>query len=98
MKSILEKLYDGEIYPDELIVPKDPEYHETNQKISDTLDTWKKKLSEDDFKQLEKLLDLRSCVDSMDATSSFVYGFKLGAAMMIEVLTGKEELARGTGN
>lgn len=98
MKSILELLYDGEIYLDELIVPKNSKSHEINQKITDALDTWKKKLSEDDFKQLEALLELRSCVDSMDATFSFVYGFKLGVVIMIEVLNGKEELAHGTGN
>ncbi len=38
MKSILEELYEGEVYPAELIVPKDAKYHETNQKISDALD------------------------------------------------------------
>ena len=95
MKTILEKLYEGNIYPDEFIIPKDPEYRPLNQKISDTIETLKKKLSEDDYNQLENLLDLRSQSSSMDAAASFMYGFKLGAVIMIEVLTGKEELVRG---
>ena len=94
MKTILEQLFDGNIYPDELIISRDPEYRPLNKKISATMETWKKKLSEDDFKQLEDLLDLRSQSSSMHATASFMYGFKLGAAIMIEVLTGKEELFR----
>lgn len=98
MKSILEELYGGEVYPAELIVPKDPEYNETNQKISDALDAWKKKLSEDDFKQLETFLNMISCSNSIEATSTFVYGFKLGAAIAIEVLTGQGELIRKIGN
>jgi hypothetical protein len=34
MKSILEELYGSEIYPAELIVPKDPEYHELTESLS----------------------------------------------------------------
>ena len=95
MKTILEELYDGNIYPDELIISKDPEYRPLNKKISDLLEMWGKKLSEDDYKQFEAFMDLRSELSSMEASASFVYGFKLGAAIIIEVLTGKEELVRG---
>ena len=94
MKTILEELYDGNIYPDELIISKDPEYRPLNKRISDMLAMWKKKLSEEDYNQLETLLDLRSESSSMEASESFMYGFRLGALIMIEVLTGKEELVR----
>lgn len=94
MKTILENLYDGSIYPDELIISKDPEYRPLSKEISNTLEMWKKKLSKDDFEQLEALLDLRCKSSSMDATASFMYGFKLGAMIMIEVLTGKGDLVR----
>ena len=95
MKSILEELFDGSIYPDVLIISRDPEYYPLNKKISGTMEMWKNKLSEDDFKELENLLDLRSQSDSMHAAASFMYGFKLGAAIIIEVLNGKGELVRG---
>lgn len=95
MKSILEELYDGNIYPDELIISKDPEYRPLNKRISDMLAMWKNKLSEDDYNQLENLLDLRSQSGSMEASESFMYGFKLGALIMMEVLTGKEDVVRG---
>ena len=92
MKTILEEMFAGNIYPDELIISKDPEYHQLNKKISDAMEMWKNILSEDDYEQLEALLDLYSKSNSMDATASFVYGFKLGATIIIEVLSGKGEL------
>jgi hypothetical protein len=95
MKSILEELYASNIYPDELIISKDPEYRPLSQKISDILEMWEKKLSENDYNQLETLLDLRSQLSSMEASESFIYGFRLGALIMTEVLAGKEELVRG---
>ncbi|SDH99937.1 DUF6809 family protein [Desulfosporosinus hippei] len=95
MKSILEELYNGNLYPSELIVSKDPKYRPLNRRISEIGAIWKKKLSEDEYNQLETLLDLRSQSSSMEATESFVCGFRLGALIMIEVLSGKEEFLRG---
>lgn len=95
MKTILEELYDGNIYPDELIIPKDPGYNLLNQKISDMLEMWKKKLSDDDYKLFEMFMDLRCESSSMEASASFIYGFKLGTLIMIEVLSGRDELIRG---
>ncbi|SDE17004.1 DUF6809 family protein [Sporomusa acidovorans] len=95
MKSILEELYNGNIYPAELIFPKAPEYRPLNKRISDTLEMWQKKLPEDDYNQLDNLLDLHSQSSSMEASESFLYGFRLGALIMIEVLTEKEKLVRG---
>lgn len=95
MKNILENLYDGNIYPAELIISKNPEYQPLSQKVSDVMDIWRKKLSEDDYNQLESLLDLRSELGSMEASASFMYGFKLGALIMMEVLDGKGDVVRG---
>lgn len=94
MKSILQELYDGSIYPDELIISKDPEYWSLNKKISVRMDMWKNKLSKDEFTELEALMDLRSQVDSLHAEASFLYGFKFATWIMIEVMTGKGELVR----
>jgi predicted metallo-beta-lactamase superfamily hydrolase len=95
MKTILEELYDGNIYPAELIVSKDPEYRPLNQEISNTMKIWRSKLSEGDYEQLEALMDLRCKSTSMEASATFMYGFRLGAVIMIEVLTGKEKLVHG---
>ncbi|TCL72450.1 hypothetical protein EDC14_1006165 [Hydrogenispora ethanolica] len=94
MKPILEELHAGKIYPDELILPKDPQYRPINQKISDAMKVWREKLSETDYQQLESLMNLHSQSDAMEATASFVHGFKLGALIMMEVLNGREEVVR----
>lgn len=94
MKTILEELYDGHILPAELIVPQNPEYRLLNRKISDIKETWQKKLSEEDYKALETLLELCCESSMMEASASFGYGFKLGAMIMLEVLGGKGEPVR----
>jgi hypothetical protein len=43
---------------------------------------------------LDTILDLCHVADSMEVRSSFEYGFRLSAALMVEVLAGREELAR----
>ena len=55
---------------------------------------WQKKFSENDFHNLEKLMDLRCESNSMENSAAFSYGFKLGAIIMIEVLTEQNELIR----
>ncbi len=94
MRSILEELYNGRIFPAELIVPKDLDYCSVNQTISDLKETWQQKLSTEDFKLLEALLELYYESSTLEASASFGYGFKLGALLMLEVLGGREELVR----
>jgi hypothetical protein len=95
MKPILEELFYGQIYPFERIVPNDPGYRPLNQKISAIKQTLQEKLPAEDCQALEELLDL--CCDSgvLESAASFRYGFKLGALIMLEVLGGKGEPARG---
>ena len=94
MKPILEELHAGNITPDELILPKDPQYRPVNQKISESMKIWQTKLAETDFQQLETLLDLRDQSSAMETSAAFAYGFKPGALIMIEVLNGREEVVR----
>ena len=93
MKSILQLLYNGEIFPSELIIPKGPEYRQINKKIEEE----KQKLSEEDCKRFEELDDLCCQSYSMRAKESFLYGFKLGALIIAEVFTGQSQLYRNVG-
>jgi hypothetical protein len=93
MKTILEELYDGHIFPRELIVPKDPEYRPLNKQIAAVMETWQKKLSPADYQSLESFLQLYCQSNAMETSASFVYGFKLGAMIMLEVTAGKGGLA-----
>lgn len=95
MKTILEELFDGYIFPAELIVPQNPEYWALNQKTAGLKETWQKKLSEDEYQALQTLLELHCQSMALEISASFEYGFKLGAMIMMEVLGGRGKLVRG---
>ncbi|MFB5674858.1 DUF6809 family protein [Paenibacillus terreus] len=88
MQSVLESLYYGDLVPHEQSISHSPEHKLLNEQITASLNSWKKKLSEDDFNELEALTDLYHQIQGIDISSSFTNGFKLGAAMMIEVVSG----------
>ena len=91
MKSILEELFYGQIFPFERIVPQDPGYRPLNQKISDIKKTLQERIAAEDYQALEGLLNLGCDSSVMEAYASFEYGFKLGALIMLEVLSNKGE-------
>jgi hypothetical protein len=88
MQNVLESLYYGDLVPHEQRISQNPEYKLLNEQITASLNSWKKKLSEDDFNELEALTELYHQIQGIDMASSFTNGFKLGAAMMIEVFSG----------
>jgi hypothetical protein len=94
MPTILEELYYGRLRPDEAIVPQDPAYDRINERISDAVEGCKRSLTEVQFRQLEEILDLMGESHSIHVTAVFVYGFKMGAGLMMEVSTGQGELFR----
>lgn len=86
MPNILESLYHGSLFPEEDIISKAPHYRPLNMQITESLGTWRQKLSAGEFEELESLLELYSQVQGMEMTAAFVSGFKAGTLMMIEVL------------
>ncbi|MGD8401501.1 MAG: hypothetical protein PVH64_11325 [Bacillota bacterium] len=92
MRSFLEALYGGWISPAEMSAPKNPEYRQINRKIDELRKEWQQKLTEENCEQLETILDLCREADSIEVTASFEYGFRWGAAIMVEVIIGREEL------
>lgn len=85
MPSFLESLYYGNLNPVEKAVSNDPQYRQLSRQISESMDVWKKRLSDDDFHELEELLDLYRQVQGLEMAASFTDGFRLGATMIIEV-------------
>lgn len=96
MKSLLQSLFDGEISPEELILPKDPKYQSLNQKISDEKKYFENMLSEEDNQRFIELDDFFCHRCLMESEASFMYGFRLGAMLMVEVFMEKDELVRST--
>lgn len=91
MNSILEALYSGRLRPDETMMPTHPEYQLLGRQIAALTEQWKDRLSEDEFRELEQLFDLCGQCDGMHSEAAFVQGFRLGANMLIEVMSQREE-------
>ncbi|AZK47327.1 hypothetical protein EIM92_15110 [Paenibacillus lentus] len=88
---MIEKIYNGSLQPDVYINPQDPEYRKLTKETSNLMEECQKRFSEKDFKFIEGIIDLYGKSYSMHSTASFIYGFKIGALMMIEVLNVKPE-------
>lgn len=92
MKMILEALYRGQLYPNEAIVPSHPEYRPLSRQVAAQTEQWRERLGKDAFRELEEYFDLCDSVDSMHVEAAFLHGFRLGANLMIEVMSKREEL------
>lgn len=95
MKSIMKMLYNGELYPVEKLVPKNPDYRKFNREISEIHATLKAHLSENEQKALEKLGNLYQDVESMTDEESFIYGMRLGMLLMSEAFEDDESSLKG---
>ena len=96
-KTLLEELYRGNLRLDEGTVPDDPEYQVLTQQISDAMEAWEKQLPADHYAQLTTLMELQCQTIAMEAAMAFRCGFKLGAAILLEVVSGKEGFIQGGG-
>ncbi|MFB5763978.1 DUF6809 family protein [Paenibacillus medicaginis] len=91
MKTILEALYRGQLHPDEAIVPSHPEYRRLSRQMVVQMEQWRERLGEEAFRELEEYFDLCDSVNSMHVEAAFLHGFRLGANLMIEVSSTREE-------
>lgn len=85
MPNFLESLYYGELILNEANVPRDPQYRQLIRQVSESMDSWKGKLSVDEFRELEELFELYQKLQSMELVASFSQGFRLGVRMVVEV-------------
>lgn len=87
MSILLEELYNGNLFPCENVRPIAPRYNEVCREIDKEIEFWQKKLCQEEFKKIENLI-LLSCEQSdFDCKENFVQGFKMGAMMVIEVMS-----------
>lgn len=84
-KEILKQIYYGEFYPDEQIIPDNPEYHEKTLQIGDEFGYFMEIAKEEDKARIERLQALIADVHSIDRYENFAYGFSAGLQLMHEV-------------
>lgn len=88
MKSILQALYDGEIYPAEQLPPLDEATRKVHQEYSNHCDDFQEALQEIDpplASQFEKIMGEQLEELSHYLAETFIDGFRYGARMMLEV-------------
>ena len=92
MPSIIRQIFGGDLYPSQDIIPRSQEYKEINEAYSQDCEGLHKKLlaiSKDlDFDwQHSQEECIRMC--AMEAEECFYEGFRMGAALMMEVFCGE---------
>lgn len=85
MEDILRQLYHGELYPDEAIMPSNPNYQKIQDKINDDYEYLKEKMSIEDVKRFDGLKNQMHDISAMEGYENFAYGFRVGVALMLEV-------------
>jgi hypothetical protein len=73
-------------------VPSQPDYRSVSRKVAAQTEQWRERFGEEVFRELEEYFDLCESVDSMHVEAAFLHGFKLGANLIIEVMSNREEL------
>lgn len=89
MNPLLHDLYYGRISPWERTILRSAEQREAENKITAAQRYFQSKLSAEEAERLQELEGLYTTVFSLEQADTFSYGFRLGAALMVEVLTGK---------
>ena len=90
MKSILEELFYGNICPNTDCRGNDEQTNELMVYIADHHNALKSELTDKQKEILEKFDDCWNELTDINEREIFVYAFKLGARIAIEVLSNKE--------
>ena len=89
-KSILEKLYNGEISPLDTINVKTEEYKEFTYKMIAEEKHFRSILSISDWERFEEFESIQLLRSSLMNYENFYYGFSLGARMILNIMEEKD--------
>jgi len=95
MKSILEAFAFGYINPDMGTVKKDSQYGNIMQTISDYENELLSMLDDKSKQLFVKLSSAQSEASSIVNVDKFIYGYRLGVLMTMEVFKGNEDAIYG---
>ena len=91
-KTILHHLFDGEINPSEIIGTSNAELRDIFAKLEAEKPALLERLPQSTLADLERIDELTDNAHGIYSRECFVYGFKLGAMLIMEVLTSKDDL------
>jgi hypothetical protein len=85
--QILEDLYVGDVRPNERFFKRNSQYAKALDEVANVGDALTAKLNEDEKKLFEDFMDAQREVNVLTDCETFCYAFKLGAKIMMDVLT-----------
>ncbi len=85
--QILEDLYVGDVRPNERFFKRNSQYAKALDEVVNVGDALTAKLNEDEKKLFEDFMDAQREVNVLTDCETFCYAFKLGAKIMMDVLT-----------
>ena len=83
---ILRDLWRGEISPTDRRVRQGSEYQQRAAEVRKQMMEFAQVLSPEDKKRMEAINDERHSLSMMEEEDVFIYGFRLGARMMLDVM------------
>ena len=83
---VLRELWRGEISPTDRRVRQGSEYQQRAAEVRKQMMEFAAILSPEDKKRMEAINDLKHGLSMMEEEDVFIYGFRLGARMMLDVL------------
>jgi len=95
MKSILEEFAYGNISPEPRFFKNNTHYGRTMKILSDSEEKLLSVLDGELKETLKKLTDAQAEISILSGVDRFMYGYRLGVLMTMEVFNGKESLIVG---
>lgn len=89
--SILEEMYYGNVNPNTQYFSKQSEFGRAMKVLSDRETELTALLNENEKEVLQRFANAQLELNSLTAKAKFLYGFKLGAQIMLEALEGIDE-------
>ena len=83
---VLQELWRGNITPSERFVRSGSEYKKIAGNLSDEMDRLMEMISPEARKQLENIGNLRADMAVLSNEDIFIYAFRMGARLMLDVL------------
>lgn len=84
--DVLRELWRGEISPTDRRVRQGSEYQQTAKEIREKMGEFLATLSPEARERLEAINDLKSDLSVMANEDYFLYGFRLGARMILDII------------
>jgi hypothetical protein len=88
--QILEDLYVGDVRPNERFFKRNSQYAKALDEVAKVGDALTASLNEEEKKLFEDYMDAQREVTVLTDCETFCYAFKLGAKIMLDVLTDGE--------